>query len=41
LIQEDDELFVLGAYFTETVFGGNLGAAYEYTFNLKPFDYVG
>jgi hypothetical protein len=35
----DNEYFVLGHYFTETVFGGNLGEAYKYAFNLIPYDF--
>lgn len=29
----------LGDYFTKNVFGGNLGEAYEYSINLKPYNY--
>jgi len=36
----DEEYFVLGAYFTDTVFNGDIGKAYEYTYELKPYNYV-
>ena len=35
----EEEEFTLGLAFVELVFNGDLGAAYEYAFNLKPYDY--
>lgn len=35
----EEELFVLGAYFTDTVFDGDIGKAYAYSYELRPFDY--